>query len=210
MKTLLLIIFTLTLNSGFAQTEQDSYKIYSQVINGITQSWINKPVNSIIIIKQLTDSLELYQLDELTQDSSSQYAIQHWFANDYSLWLRLKTDKDFKAAITNLTSNFINHPTIYPTLLDLDNVSIETLTSNEFHDFLFKGNHYKDKGWKKIERIYGTHFVFQLSKVEYQGNYATFYYSYRCGGLCGKGGVVLMENVNGKWHILKDFELWES
>jgi hypothetical protein len=41
-------------------------------------------------------------------------------------------------------------------------------------------------------------------------NKGVLYYEFRCGGLCGKGELLLIEKSNGRWHIYKSLRSWIS
>lgn len=39
-------------------------------------------------------------------------------------------------------------------------------------------------------------------------NKGVLYYEFRCGGLCGKGELLLIEKSNGRWHIYRSLRSW--
>lgn len=211
MRKLIIYILSLSLNFSFAQTEQADYEIYSIIINDITKDWFNKPLNSILIVKQYKNkSKEDFSLiNELTLDTISPFALD-LLLRDYTLRKRFKNDQELKGVITDLISDFKNHPKIKTELLNLNNLKVKIITSKKNYSFHRRARKHKENGWKKIKEEYDTNLVFKLSKVKYKGNYACFYYSYHCGGLCASGNVVVMEKVNGVWKILNNFELWVS
>lgn len=58
----------------------------------------------------------------------------------------------------------------------------------------------------------GSNGVLTFSRVGFSGDgtQALFYYSNRCGGLCGTGSYVIMEKRNGNWTIQQEIEMWVS
>src|SRR5690606_33694684 len=121
-----------------------------------------------------------------------------------------KKEQELKNVILGLTSDFEKHPKIKTDLRNLNGMQAQIITSEKYYSFHQRGNKYKKNGWKKIEKKFGTNLVFQLSKVKYNENYASFYYSYHCGGLCASGNIIIMEKIKGEWKVLKGFELWVS
>jgi hypothetical protein len=67
--------------------------------------------------------------------------------------------------------------------------------------------------WSAYYKQYpGSPGILALSRVGFSsdGRQALFYVSNRCGGLCGGGGYVVMENIGGHWVIQKEIEKWVS
>jgi hypothetical protein len=58
----------------------------------------------------------------------------------------------------------------------------------------------------------GSQGILTFSRVGFSadGRQALFYVSNRCGGLCGGGSYVVMENINGRWMIGKEIVKWVS
>ena len=198
---------------SFSQTKSDNYEIYSSVLNGIIEEWFDESLNSVVIIEKYDDrnKLDLSLVTELTKDSIEPFTLDWLFKyGDTVIQNRFKNDKKLKKAIAGLTQNFEVHPRIEPNLLRLKEIAVQTMTLDKFYSFLHKGKRYRKNAWKRIKKKYGTDLVFQLSRVNYLDKYATFYYSYHCGGLCGSGNFVVMEKINGEWKILKSFQLWVS
>ena len=207
MQKTLLFILIFTVYFGYSQSEKDSYDIYSSNINIVIEDWFDKPLKSILIVKKFKNKYEedFSLINVLAQDSIPIYALD-WLVRDSILRKRFIKDNTLKKSITELTKNFKNHPTINKELLKLNNVEIKVIKSSKYYSF-----HKRHKnGWSRIEDIYETNLVFQLSKIKYTGKYATFYYSYHCGGLCASANFVIMEKIGSEWKLLKNFQLWVS
>jgi hypothetical protein len=58
----------------------------------------------------------------------------------------------------------------------------------------------------------GSHGLLTFSRLGFSadGTQAFFYYSNRCGGLCGVGCYVVMEKHDGRWVVQKEIEMWVS
>lgn len=211
MRKTLLLILTFTVQIGFSQSEKNTYDIYSSIINTVVEDWFDKPLESILIVKKFKDKYEedFSLINELAQDSNPIYALE-WLVKDPTLKKRFKEDEKLKKGITKLTSDFKNHPKINIELLRLKDIKVQTISSSRFYSILRRYSKDKKNGWNQIKEKYNTNLVFQFSKIKYNENYAYFYYSYHCGGLCASGNFVIMEKINNDWKVLKNFELWVS
>jgi len=211
MRKTLLLILTFTVQIGFSQSEKNTYDIYSSIINTVVEDWFDKPLESILIVKKFKDKYEedFSLINELAQDSIPNYALE-WLVKDPTLKKRFKEDEKLKKGITKLTSDFKNHPKINIELLRLKDIKVQTISSSRFYSILRRYSKDKKNGWNQIKEKYNTNLVFQFSKIKYNENYAYFYYSYHCRGLCASGNFVIMEKINNNWKVLKNFELWVS
>jgi hypothetical protein len=66
-------------------------------------------------------------------------------------------------------------------------------------------------GWKAFYDKYpGSVGYVSLSRVGFsmEMNQAVVYVAHWCGGLCGKGKLVLLQKQNGVWKITKEMLLW--
>ncbi len=57
-----------------------------------------------------------------------------------------------------------------------------------------------------------AHGLVTLSEIRFDQSHthAIVWYGFRCGGLCGNGGTVLMEKKDGKWREEKSCSIWMS
>ena len=77
-------------------------------------------------------------------------------------------------------------------------------------DSIFKNNR---EGWLTYYRRFpGAQGVLTLSRAGFSGDgtQALFYWSNRCGGLCGAGMYVVLEKSNGRWVTAKEIQMWMS
>ncbi|WP_431162820.1 hypothetical protein [Flagellimonas beolgyonensis] len=209
-----IVIIVLFISSfGFTQSKTDDYEIYSSILNRVIEDWFDGPLNSIIVIEKYDNRYkqDLSLINDLSKDTIHPFTFDWLFKyRDTTIQNRFKTDNKLKKVVAGLIQDFNNHPKIDPSLLYLKEIEVETMTLDKFYSFLHRGKRYRKNAWEKIKKKYGTDLVFQLSRVNYLDKYASFYYSYHCGGLCGSGNFVIMEKIQGKWKILKSFELWVS
>jgi hypothetical protein len=91
------------------------------------------------------------------------------------------------------------HPAIDYELVD--SIKIDSIFTNKGDPW---GAYYK--------QFPGSQGILTFSRVGFSadGRQAFFYVSNRCGGLCGGGRYVVMENSNGRWIIGKEVEKWVS
>jgi hypothetical protein len=66
--------------------------------------------------------------------------------------------------------------------------------------------------WERFEEQYGTNAFGSYSRVGFNGDgtQALVYRGVVCGVLCGSGGYVLFEKVNGAWQMVGQTEVWMS
>ena len=62
----------------------------------------------------------------------------------------------------------------------------------------------------RIESEPLTHYFFSLSKIAFNKEKAKalFFGSFVCGGLCGRGELIMMEKVDNNWKIIDTFRFW--
>jgi hypothetical protein len=66
--------------------------------------------------------------------------------------------------------------------------------------------------WDRFEAEYGAHAFGAYSRVGFNGDatQALLYRGVVCGVLCGSGGYVLLEKVDGAWQVIREYEVWMS
>lgn len=66
--------------------------------------------------------------------------------------------------------------------------------------------------WDRFEAEYGAHAFGAYSRVGLNGDatQALVYRGVVCGVLCGSGGYVLLEKVDGAWQVVGEHEVWMS
>ena len=209
----LTIILVFSFNFGLSQSELDNYEIYSLVIKDRLENWFDNHFQKVILItkyKNRFDDLEL--ASEYAADSLADYQrnMLHIYSSTEELSKKLLENKKLRRLLADLESDFKSHQKIKTELLSIGKVKLDTLSSEKYVRFFGKKFKRIDKGWKKIEKKFGTRLVIELSKIKYKDNYATLYYGHHCGGLCGAGRLVIMEKKAGKWEILGELKLWDS
>ncbi|MFN0728308.1 hypothetical protein [Polaribacter gochangensis] len=215
MKYFLCLLFFISSNFSFSQTQEDNYEIYNFAINRQINNFFDK-TNSIILIEKY---VEKYKQDfsiekEYTKDSIQDFAmlrVQTSSINNKNFIKKISTEKSLKIALSNLIDNFNNHPSINREKIKVNQVSnINIISSRKFYSFFNKRGKNIDRSWDKIQKKYNSNIVIELSKISYKEKYACFYYSYHCGSLCGSGSLIFMEKKNGKWTFLTELNLWMS
>lgn len=210
-----LIIISLFFHSvfSFSQTERDNYDIYSKIIiSDINQ--FNSEIDTIIIIKKMKEKQDEYLslINEINFDNDK-YTVNTIFSRtnkDTVFIKRYMKEHDLKIVMKNLISDFKSHPKIQIEKLNIPNVQIMSISNKEYISFFGKDFKEIDLGWKKIKEKYNTHLVFELSKIYYNKNFASVYSAYHCGGLCGKGCLMIFEKINNEWKVITKINLWMS
>lgn len=66
--------------------------------------------------------------------------------------------------------------------------------------------------WERFEATYDAHAFGSYSRVGLNGDatQALLYRGVVCGVLCGSGGYVLLEKVDGAWQVVGEYEVWMS
>jgi hypothetical protein len=68
-------------------------------------------------------------------------------------------------------------------------------------------------GWPAYYKLFPhSNGILTFSRIGFSadGTQAFFYWSNRCGGLCGSGNYVIMEKRSGQWEITSEIEAWVS
>lgn len=209
----LLLITLIFTQVSFGQVKSDDYEIYSLILEELLNSNNDGNKESVLIIERFVNRFKLsdYELFDYETDSVTNSDISFLYANGVkkSFIQKLQKDLTLKTAIKELTSDFENQPIIQADLLESDNLSFETIGFEKYESF-FRKRGWKSNSWKRIERKYGVEKVIELSKVNYEGNFATTYFGLHCGGLCGNGFFIILERINGEWSTIARINLWES
>ncbi|WP_431167560.1 hypothetical protein [Tenacibaculum halocynthiae] len=211
MKKLLTLILLIS-QLSFSQVEKDNYKLYTLILNQHLELGNKTKKEKIVLIEKLENfdnNIEFldHKSDTITQlDLDMLYSMTH---KDSVFIKRVSKEGDLRNVIIELTSYRSDHPKIKSELLKKKSIEIQTITNKIFNSF-FRSNRRIEKSWKRIKKKYGTQKVIGFSKVNYNGQFATIYYSINCGSLCGSGNIVVFEIINKKWQILTEINLWMS
>ncbi|MFD0835105.1 hypothetical protein ACFQ0I_04975 [Mariniflexile aquimaris] len=209
-KLLLIILFTSQLS--FSQAEKDDYKLYSIILSDILEFGKTSNTDSILLIDKYENQFKKSDYEIFDPKYDSVTKLDYSFVSIYkdTVFLkRLLKEPILKKIVVDLTSDFKNHPKIKTDLLNINNLFIQPISSEKFSSFFGKKG-WRKNSWKRINRKYGIGQVVELSKIHYERNLASVYYGVRCGGLCGNGGFVIFEKINGQWKILTTINMWES
>ncbi|SHJ42383.1 hypothetical protein SAMN04488007_0289 [Maribacter aquivivus] len=212
LKKVLFIIF-LTAQSAFSQVEKVDYELYSLIISEQLEFGIKSSIDSVLLIEQFENKFDnLYDVFNSKSDSISKSDINFISintGNDTIFIKRLIQESKFRNSVKRLTTDFGLSPKINANLLSTEKLNIQSITSKKYYSIF--GKKFKRKNpWKRIIKKYGTKNIIEFSKVKYNGNLASAYFGFHCGGLCGNGRVVIFEKVNGVWEILTSINQWES
>jgi hypothetical protein len=223
MRILLLHIIYLSCFIVFGQSTKDDYEIYSKTIDFGVKSFdyllkednTMKPFQTVVFIEELDFQ---FKKDHLLFEKSKNKEFKD--INKFMKWMfRDSTTKKSNEiyeiildVLPSLDSTFNNHPRIYSDSLNLKNVKAFSISNDSFSELLDNSTNNYNKRWRKINRKFKHSLAFGLSKIKYNGNFASLYYWVDCGkfGLCRSEHVIVLEKVNGEWKVLNDFYLWIS
>lgn len=209
-KNLQYIIFLFPILT-FSQLEKKDYEIYSIVINN--ESIYLKNKDTIVLVKQYERNQDFSLIEEFTKekDKMEHYTLHYLYSmtnNDSIFQQKLLNNIELKNCLSGLINNFNSHPIIDTKKLTVGKF-LATISSDKFYSY-FKKSKRIESGWKKINNIYQTNWVIELSKINYNDKFACLYYANHCGGLCGVGKLILLEKVDGQWKIIGELETWVS
>jgi len=79
----------------------------------------------------------------------------------------------------------------------------------------FKTSKQIERNWQRFHKNYNissmynrSSILIEFSDIASDGKEAAFYFSWRCGGLCGEGDLVFFSKENGEWKFLHLTPLW--
>lgn len=201
-RTILLLIVFLTISKFDVYGQPyNEYEIYSTIINNKEINWTNK--NTILVIRNVElDDDSKWFLEELKAD---QELILSGFFDDESA-KKYETNQNYQDALLGLlktsTQKIKIKSFINPTF------NLKSISKRKFNSF-FKRD--IDKGWLQINKQYQSNWVVEFSKISFSGNYASVYYGYHCGGLCGSGQLLVLEKKeSANWVVISTINLWMS
>ena len=91
----------------------------------------------------------------------------------------------------------------------LDSISLPQFKykAKDFHACTFKIKSVFDKSIKKINSEIG---LISFSKIFINKNEAILRCDFNCGGLCGKGYILKVKNIDNHWKIIEWYKIWIS
>ena len=211
MKILIYISFLLITQSVHSQQSTETDEILSFITKQIARNNLN-PHTNILLINNLPydQEIDISFFQELSMDTLPDYSknllyTQH--RENREGIERVMNDSDMKKTIENLYNKFDQkHKT------SKGQIEVEKLTIVEASAKCFRRIHKSKRKdpYKKMANKYGTTTAIAFSQIERYKNYATLYYEYYCGKLCGAGNLLIMEQINGKWESVTEINMWIS
>lgn len=199
---------------SFSQTEEDCNEIYSKIIISNLNNFQIK-IDTVIIIETMIDkqNIDFSFINEIITNDKKQNLINDLYLytdRDSTFIKKYLKEKDIENVIKNLISNFENHPKIQIEKLTIPRLYKHGITYQKYTSFFGRKFKKIDLGWKNIKKKYKTNVVFELSRIEFNENFASVYFANHCGGLCGSGSLIIMEKIKNEWEILTKINLWRS
>jgi hypothetical protein len=167
--------------------------------------------NNILVLDQLKDVFTRdHQAIKIQFDNDSVRTIKRFFiSRDTNFIKRLENETILQNLLVKLSSDKSEHPKIKAEYFNDTSIRTQNISNDVFDSFFSNFNQIK-RGWKRLNRKYGTRMVIGFSKIKYDGNFAAVFYETCCGTLCGGGNIGVFEKVKGKWLVLSEINLWRS
>jgi hypothetical protein len=195
----LTILLTFLGTSAFGQTSSD-YELYSEVIQDFIDEGIKNQVTT-------SEVLIMEKYSPIENEISSWKEFMNIDDQDTSL-IR---GEEVIAGVAMLEKQFFETPALTADHILLK-TTVKTLTNKQFNRY-FTALFGKriDRGWKRFYRKHpGAHGIFEFSQVVYNGGYACFYVGRHSNSLSGSGNLVIAQETNGIWNVIKYFRIWVS
>jgi hypothetical protein len=184
----------------FAQTEQESYGMYTQYLQSV-KAEVEGNANFVVhestaygraidpgISLQVKILRRWYKNGHSSVSGNAQYDSLREKIKDDTTWISLMIQLEEKMSQRFVVANRF--------LPDLH----VTLISDEAYHKIFAGNGSLNKEWGKFEKKYrDPAYLIDLSVVVSDGKRALFYSSRAWGGKAGYTSVVFFKKENGKW-----------
>jgi hypothetical protein len=198
---------------AYGQTTKEDYTIYSQYLKAFQTIKAVKKINFVV-----RESAECYSRGHDTSE-----------INDYAKKLRaaLKGDKaalqDVYFMFRSVIETFHKDTLWIPVIAELGRkmkrgYKIQNKFSPDLQTSVIDDHSYKkyfgnikhiDKSWNRFHKQYPMPSALtELSEIAGDGQRAVFYFSWRCGGLCGDGDLVFLYKENNEWKYLGVATLW--
>ena len=209
-KMRILILILITFN-GWCQTTLD-YQIYSIVIedNVERNTKFKDKVTRVLIFNQLIPNgniVEYYGESFYELDDNIRYSLLFYD----TATIKLIESPSIKEGLLTLEQQFLKTPNLDETKFNLK-LDVSTIPKHQFDEyFKSKSGNKVTKGWKKFYRknpyVFG---IYGLSKIIYVDNYALFYMEHSAYGLFGSGDIIILQNNDEDWKIIKTLNIWKS
>ena len=203
MKILIYISLLLITQSVRSQQSTETDEILSFITKQIARNNLNQHSN-ILLINNLPyeQEIDISFFQELSMgstlpDYSKTLLYTHHRENREGIE-RVINDSDLKKTIKYLYNNFgQKHKT------SKGQIEVEKLTIVEASAKCFRRIHKSKRKdpYKKMANKYSTTTAIAFSQIERHKTYATLYYEYYCGKLCGAGNLLIMEQILSLIHI---------
>ncbi|MFI5136347.1 MAG: hypothetical protein ACHQIM_00880 [Sphingobacteriales bacterium] len=213
MKSILLLLLFPCL--AFSQATKGDYDIYSKYLK-VFQA--NKKVEKIcFVVNETTAYSQKYFLPDVDQVVTD---LTGYLKGDQTLLSEVSFT--FRDVIHTLTKDTLWIPVIAELSQKIkQNFKIENNFSSDLQTIVIGNNTAKkyfrhsktvkqiDRNWVRFHRKYPMpSALIELSEIASDGQRAVFYFSTRCGGLCGDSDLIFFSKENGEWKFLAKAPLW--
>jgi len=211
MKPILVAIISLIPSFCLGQQKSDDYNIYSEYFR-VFQKQHGGEYNFVIKVKPGYNPTK-----EDTGISSFLYDVRgdikegkipgSFVLNCPQLIDTLKKDTSWLLLIDQLNESFKKQHTIRNTFAK--DIHVSMFTYSQYAEYF--ENKDMDEGWASFREDYPVHSILTtVSDIISDGKRAVFYFSWRCGGLCGDGSLVMFYKDARGWKYLCSVRLWQS
>lgn len=211
MKAILIATILLISNFCFGQKKSFDYGIYSEYFR-VFQSEHGGKCNFIVRVQPkygpTGDEPDIWSvLDELRDYSKNGRVTGSFFLYCQKLADTLKRDTLWLPLIDKLNKS-IKRPHTIRNNFEKD-IQVSMFTYSQYAE-CFENRSIED-GWGNFHEDYpGNSILTNISEIVNDDKRAVFYFSRRCGGLCGDGSLVLFYKDFTGWRYLCSIILWQS
>ncbi|HTE00701.1 MAG TPA: hypothetical protein VK668_15520 [Mucilaginibacter sp.] len=213
-KIAVVIVFLVFPLLVFGQKMPENYVIYSKYLK-LNQD--NKKDKLNYVIRVSNDDREGGREDimDMTQDfghylKGDKSALNGFFGGRRALVPVLIADTLWLPLLERLYKNMGKQYLIQNKFSN--GLQITMLTYNHYDEYFDKSNARDiEDGWASFREDYPERpFLIGLSEVVNDGQRAVFYFSSKCGSLCGVGQLVLFYKEKSEWKFVLAISLWNA
>lgn len=210
MRKILVTITLLLPFCAFSQAKTDEYAIYSSYFRVFNERG-GRHTFAVKISSDYSNYEDVAYIQDVLDDFRDYIKDKKFgfvFAQRDFLIDTLKTDTLWLPLISKLISN-VHKTHVIKDYFSKD-LKVFLLPYTEYYKYYGATNRRDiDEEWALFHENYPDNAVLvDLSQVVSDGKRAVFYFGWRCGGLCGDGSLVMLQNDGSGWHVVTSIIMW--
>jgi len=210
MKPILIAIVFVIPCLCFGQKKTDDYTIYSEYLKAFQHQREGKYNFVVRVTPDYGPSKDGSDLSALLQDFRDYLKggklTGSYFLKCPQLVDTLKKDTLWLSLIAQLNGSLKKTHTIRNAFAK--DIHVSMFTYSQYAEYF--ENKTIDEGWASFHEDYPGHSILtDISEIASDGKRAVFYFSWRCGGLCGDGSLVIFYKDASGWRYVCTVTLWQ-